>query len=105
MSELSYKYFRSTGSVVSVQWCDLGDAALRKQTFGGYINAWKAKRVGEFVYLIPAGVTVRKISNALNASLAAHDRAVLTYPHGSKADGSSAMSIRLYGKAAADQSE
>ena len=102
MSKLSYEHDTSTGSVVSIQWSALGDAAKRKQRFGGSINSWGAKRVGDFVYLIPRNVTVQKIHDALTEALLPSDRAVVTYPHGSDRKGSSAMQIRLYGKAAKD---
>jgi hypothetical protein len=102
MANLFYEYASSTGSVLSIQWSDLGDVARRKQSFGGSMNAWEATRVGDFIYLIPAGVTVQKIDTALTEALLPSDRAVLTYPHGSDENGHSAMRIRLYGKAASD---
>ena len=66
------------------------------------MNAWEAKRVGDFIYLIPPGVTVQAMDTALTGALSSSDRAVLTYPHGSDENGHSAMRIRLYGKAASD---
>lgn len=102
MSDIPFACITSTGAMVKVQWSDLGDATLRKQTFGGYINAWRATRVGDFVYVIPASVTAATITKALRASLAAHDRALLAYPHGRDARGAAAMRIKLFGKAADD---
>ena len=102
MGNLLYEYASSTGSVLSIQWSDLGDVVKRKQIFGGLMNAWEAKRVGDFIYLIPPGVTVLKMDAALTEALLPSDRAVLTYPHGTDDNGHSAMRIRLYGKAASD---
>jgi hypothetical protein len=102
MSDVPYKYLPTTGATISIQFSDLGDSARRKQTFGGYINAWKAARVGDFLYVIPRGVTVAAITKALKSALAAHDRAVLTYPHGKSNTGATAMRIKLFGRAADD---
>jgi hypothetical protein len=105
MSKLSYEYDSSTGAVVTVQWSGLGDTAARKRTFGGQISHWKARRIGEFTYLVPPQVTIEDIDGALVAALLESDRAVLTYPHGKSAAGASAMRVRLYGKAAGDARE
>ena len=105
MSDAPHKYFSTTGATISLQWSEIGDSAHRKQTFGGYIQAWKANRVGEFLYVIPRSVTVGTITKALQASVAAHDRAVLTYPHGKSSSGAAVMRIRLFGKAAQDLDE
>ena len=100
--DLSYKYDTSTGAVVTIQWSALGSVANRKQSWGGSINDWNVRRVGEFTYLIPAHITVEKIDKALKNALLPSDRAVVTYPFGETGSGSSLMRIRLYGKAAKD---
>ncbi len=97
-------YDTSTGSVITLEWSKMGDVAARQRRFGGYINSWGAERIGEHVYLIPESVTVEKIHTALTESLKPSDRAVVAYPHGKTRQGSSAMRVRLYGKAVGDRS-
>ncbi len=105
MSKISFQYDSSTGSVVSIQWSGLGDPASRKRVFGGQISHWRARRVGDFTYLVPSGVTIEEIDEALTSALLESDRAVVTYPHGKTSGGASAMRVRLYGKAATDAAE
>jgi hypothetical protein len=102
MSDVPVKYLTTTGATISVQFSDIGNSARRKQTFGGYINAWGAAPVGKFLYVLPPSVTVSAITTALKSALAAHDRAVLTYPHGKSKTGAAAMRVKLFGKAVDD---
>ncbi len=64
---------------------------------GSFSNS-ESTRVSDFGYTILAGIDA-----VLTALIRSSNRAVLMYPNGTNENGSAAMRIRLYGKAAEDQ--
>lgn len=102
---LDYRTFAWTGSMLSIEWSELGNVTDRKQRFGGAISHWGASRIGEWLYVVPASVTIESVDEALRNALGVADRAVLSYPHGSTERGASAMRLRFYGRAAGEAPE
>ena len=89
-----------TNRVVTISWSDMGQADKRKQRWGGKIGAWDITKLDDSLYVIPSNIDISTIHDALMEVLAPSDRAAFTYPYGTNPSGSSAMTVRLYGKAA-----
>lgn len=102
MSKTKSKKLKTTGTIISVEWSEMGAAAKRKQKFGGHISSWSASKVGDTLYIVPRSVKLEDIDADLLDTLLPSDRAVVMYPYGKNNAGASAMHVRLYGKATAD---
>ena len=91
-----------THRVVTIHWSNMGNVERRKQRWGGKVGAWHITKVHDALYIIPNSVNISAIHEALMEVLAPSDRAAFTYPYGETRSRSSAMTVRLYGKAARD---
>ena len=91
-----------THRVVTIHWSAMGKVDRRKQRWGGKVAAWNITKIHDALYIIPNSVKISAIHAALMEVLAPSDRAAFTYPYGETKSQSSAMTVRLYGKAARD---
>lgn len=89
-----------THRVVSIHWSNMGNVGRRKRRWGGKVHAWKFTKVHDSLYIISNGTKISVIHEALMEVLAPSDRATFTYPYGTTTGDASAMSVRVYGKAA-----
>ena len=89
-----------THRVVSIHWSNMGNVSRRKQRWGGKVHAWDFVKVHESLYIIANQTKISVIHEALMEVLAPSDRATFTYPYGKTSQDASAMSVRVYGKAA-----
>ena len=89
-----------THRVVTIHWSRLGNAELRRKRWGGKVATWGVTKLHDALYIIPNTVDISTIHDALIEVLVPSDRAAFTYPYGSTSHNSSAMTVRLYGKAA-----
>ncbi|MFB6372135.1 MAG: hypothetical protein ABEN55_03250 [Bradymonadaceae bacterium] len=91
-------YHTTTHRLVAIDWAGYDDKSNRRSRWGGHINSWDFEKLDEDVYLIANDVNISEIDEALQDVIRDTDRAVLTYPYGSKDSGASAMRVRIYGK-------
>jgi hypothetical protein len=89
-----------THRVVTIHWSNMGHVGRRKQRWGGKVHAWDFVKVHDALYIISNQTKISVIHEALMQVLAPSDRATFTYPYGTTTGDASAMSVRVYGKAA-----
>lgn len=97
MKPVNHCYERSTGAVVTVYWSRRGDFASRKQRWGARaITSWGAIRLHGDTWHIPRSISHEEIRAIFESGvLKASDRAVVVFPHGTKA-GAAGMSVHTY---------